>query len=262
MAIINFTVLWERLPQESHHVWKQRAPGRGQHMQKRLREIYQLLCAALCQLELAAKLGDFPRENMEQLLGGEHGEPVPWKDWLNKTHRLCVQSDAHQLTMHYTFTLAIERPKIFLQSLLLADGALRLAGVLDILQVIDKHGVYFDDPTAIINVSGHFRLSVFDQMGNFKKLYDEKRQQYLIVLAMRDSFMHGEIEEQEKVNVLKEATRSKNARQQLKRRMFRELWFKGKLEPRLPYSPEVIAKACREVAEELINVANTYLYKT
>jgi hypothetical protein len=104
---------------------------------------------------------------------------------------------------------------------------------------------------------------VFDQTDNFKKPYDKKRQQYLIVLAMRDSFMHGEIEEQEKVNVLKkEAKRSKNARQQLKRRMFRELWFKGKLEPRLPYSPEVISKACREVAEELINVVNTYLYKS
>ena len=78
-----------------------------------------------------------------------------------------------------------------------------------------------------------------------------------------NAFMHGEIEEQEKVNVLKkEAKRSKNARQQLKRRMFRELWFKGKLAPRLPYSPEVIAKACREVAEELINVVNACLFKT
>ena len=197
---------------------------------------------------------------MATLLSSEHGEPLPWKDWLQNTHGLCVHSDAHQLTMHYTFTLAAERPKIFLQSLLLADGALRLAGILDILQVIDKHGVYFDDPTTIINVSGYFRLSVFDHVGHFKKPYDEKRQQYLIVLAMRDSFMHGEIEEQAKLNVLrKEAKRSKNARQQLKRRMFRELWFKGKLAPRLPYSPEVIAKACREVAEELINVVNTYL---
>jgi hypothetical protein len=78
-------------------------------------------------------------------------------------------------------------------------------------------------------------------MGHFKKPYDEKRQQYLIVLAICDSFMHGELEEHAKLNVLKkEAKRSTTARQQLKRRMFREVWFKGKLEPRLPYSPKLL----------------------
>ena len=37
------------------------------------------------------------------------------------------------------------------------------------------------------------------------------------------------------------------------------MWFKRKLAPHLLYSLAVMAQACREVAEELINVVNTYL---
>jgi hypothetical protein len=256
----DFTVLWDRLPQASHPVWQHSAPGRGQQRQKRLREVYQWLCAALCQLELAAKLGDFPVENMEKLLGVEHGEPLPWKDWLEKTHSLSVQSGEHQLTMHYTFTCAIERPKMFLQSLLLANGALRLAGVFDRLKGLDKTGLYFGEPTTILNVSGKFKSSVFDHTGNFKKPYDEKKLQYLIMLALRDALMPGETAEKDKIHCLKKAAKKdENMRRQLKRRLFRELWVKGNFEPRLPYSPAVIASACREIAEEFINVAPSYL---
>ena len=106
--------------------------------------------------------------------------------------------------MLYNFTLAVERPKIFLQSLLLADGALCLGGIWDILHGIDKQGVYGDDPTTMINVSGHVRLSVLDYRGHFKQSYDGKRQQYLSVLAMRAASMPGAIEAQEKVNVRKQ----------------------------------------------------------
>src|SRR5262249_52279786 len=145
--------LYEKLPQSSHEVWKHNRPG--MRRRNRLREVFQLLCGALCHLELAAKMGDFPMENMEALHGGN---PLPWEDWLSQAYHLSVQSERHQLTVQYDFTLSMERPKIFLQNQLLGDSALRLAGVWDVLKMIRPTYTHpYCDPIRILNASGTFQ---------------------------------------------------------------------------------------------------------
>jgi len=242
---IDFTALCETLPQASQEVWKQSRPGLRRR--NRLREVFQLLCGALCHFELAAKMGDFPLGNMEALHGGH---PLPFEDWLNQDNQLSIQADAHRLTMQYNFPRAMERPKTFLQNMLLGDGALRLTGVWDVLRIIRPTQAHpYRDPTRILNASGTFQRSLLDRpTGNFKSNDNTKRLQFLTILALRDAFMHGEISH---------GQASKDMR---KRWRFRGLWFRGKLEPFLTYSPAVIAEACRDVSEELINMANGYLH--
>jgi len=129
---------------------------------------------------------------MEALHGGH---PLPWEDWLNQAHQLSIQADAHRLTMQYNFTRAMERPKTFLQNMLLGDGALRLTGVWDVLRIIrPTHAHPYRDPTRILNASGTFQRSLLDRSaGNFKSNDNTKRLQFLTILALRDAFMHGEI---------------------------------------------------------------------
>ena len=68
--------------------------------------------------------------------------------------------------------------------------------------------------------------------------------QLVIVLALRDSLMHGE----DPTGKMKSEPIPK----------FRDLWIKNQLHG-IKYSPSVIAEACYKVLEELMNYASSHL---
>jgi hypothetical protein len=224
---IPFLHLWAKLPRPSAGVWK-RTPGR---------EVLELLCGALWHLELAAEIGGgFPIDNMQTLHGGAN---VPWEDWLNQQPVPSIRSEEHQLTIHYTFRSPLNaRLQSLVQTTLLANGALRIAGARDVLRYhLRRRGLstlpaVLEDYRSILDSSGNFLTS--PPLSRYK---EQILKRVLIVVAFRDSIMHGEL--------------FSGASNESKK--FRKLWIKGRLNQNRPkYSPAVIAQACRGVWENLV----------
>lgn len=222
---IPFSHLWNKLPLPSAGVWK-RTPGR---------EFLELLCGALWHLELAAEIGGgFPTENMQKLHGGAS---IPWADWLNHKPTPSVESVGCQLVISYTFHVGPNaRLNSLVQTLTLANGALRLAGARDVLQHHLRSRrlslpAVLEDHRSILHSSGNFLAP-----SSLSKHKERILKRVLIVVAFRDSIMHGEA-----------FSGSPD-----KSRKFRKLWINGRLHQNRPkYSPAVIAQACREVWERL-----------
>jgi hypothetical protein len=226
--LINFTKLWQCLPLEEYSGWiKTDWDNR--------REILHLLCGALWHLELAShmKSGDFSEDNIAVLLNPGHSRLAPWEHWTSRfpvPPEVTVQTEERALTMRYTFCTSLPpHLPVLLQTLLLADGALRLAGAYELLPTskLTRLGddVSFKD---ILKDDGSFKNSL--------GLYDP-RVCLLLVIAFRDSFMHGE-----------------NPPEKKPRFTFRRKWFAGDFastNPKLPYSPAIIAQACQKVWEEI-----------
>jgi len=227
--LIDFTKLWQRLPPAEYNGWiKTDWDNR--------REILHLLCGALWHLELAShiKKGDFSEENMSVVLNPENSQLAPWEHWTSHfpvPPKVSVQPEGQMLTMSYTFNTPLppHMPVLF-QTLLLADGALRLAGAYELV------------PTSMLTSLGDdsFRDILKDD-GALKDGLDisNPRVCLLLVIAFRDSFMHGE--------------NSPDKKQP--RFMFRRKWFAGDFASsnlKIPYSPAIIARACHRVWEEII----------
>lgn len=225
---ISFTPLWQKLPRPPARIWR-RTIGR---------EILELLCSALWHLELAAAIGEgFPTATMQKLHRGAH---VPWEEWLTQDPTLSVQSGECQLTIRYAFPLFFNvRYQSLLQTMSLANGALRLAGARDILRVTLRRAARHPQLPAVLEDYE----SILDSTGNFltsPSLSQHKEQilrKVLIMVAFRDSIMHGE---------------TFSGRPDVCRK-FRQLWIDGRLNRKQPkYSPAVIARACRCVWEKLV----------
>ena len=170
------------------------------------------------------------------MLNPEDSHLAPWEHWTSHFPALpevSVQTDERTLTMRYTFgtSLPSHLPVLF-QTLLLADGALRLAGAYELLPASTLTKLGDDDS---------FRDILKDE-GIFKNKADlsDPRVCLLLVIAFRDSFMHGEDPE-------KKQPRFK----------FRRKWFAGdftSINPKIPYSPAIIAQSCQRVWEEIISL--------
>ena len=142
--------------------------------------------------------------------------------------------DKHKLTISCTYCTLINTPRrVHWQTLFLGDGALRLAGVYDYLN--PKPSLFQGDDcfSDLLDKDGKFNPNV-DNSDPLKV----PRVRLLIVIAFRDSFMHGERRD------------GSDPRWQ-----FRKNWFDGHFAQshNLPYSPAIIALACRQVWEELLS---------
>jgi hypothetical protein len=226
---MDYTGLWSDLPLPTERCWRQ----------KNKREVLHLLCGALWHLELASHItgGDFSEDHMDIALNASpNRKPVaPWEDWIAPSQgrpTVAVKTDDRILTICYTYGTSISSSRhVHLQTLLLTDGALRLAGAYDLCSTKPttlKGNKSFED---ILCATGAFDPSV-----SLSTPLMNLRVCLLLVTALRDSFMHGE-------------KRPGNDR----RWKFRANWFAGAFAHtyNLPYSPAIIAQACRKVWEEL-----------
>jgi hypothetical protein len=233
--------LWKALNSLPRKVWKDTPGGSGDPPP--WREIAQLLCSAAWHFELAEKLQTpFSSKKMTTLLGKK--APWPWGAWL-KYH----QAFGHPPTEGHPWVTPMwidsipgkpvdGRSLIFIQSTLLGDVALRLAGSWEIL----RDGKYHKPPktwaSSIIDPIIDKSLdSLLDTCGKIK--YPTTilpiMKQLLIVVAFRDSFMHGEISDKSN-----------------KRRKYRDLWIGSK-----EYTPKVIGEACLGVWKGILNIVKT-----
>jgi hypothetical protein len=224
---ILFTGLWQKL--HTPPLTKAWGSVRG-------REVLELLCSALWHFELAADLGGgFSTEDMPKLFSGTH---TPWEEWLTNKPQLLMQSVGCQLSIQYTFPVFPDaRVNSLIQTMMLADGALRLAGARDILREELKRKSL---PSAKLPAVLMDCQSMLTQTGDFRSPPSRKervRKRVLLVIAFRDSLMHGE----------------KYSRSSDPIKEFREKWIHNYFKPsRLAYAPAIIAQACKEVLEHLI----------
>ena len=159
--------LWSQVPR-SHDVWSHVEPG--YHVQVRWREVVELTCGALWHLEQATSLRSLDNERYAEL---RDVDSKPWATWLqSRTPAASAMAP-----------LAITN----IQSMLLADAALRLAGAWDILEDMAKRG---DCPS--VKKLGTLN-SATDQEGNVLLSADPRLKELLVLRAIRDSFMHGEL---------------------------------------------------------------------
>jgi hypothetical protein len=230
---IDFTCLWKDLPPHTDTRWRAKHP-------KQKRELLHLLCGALWHLELAAEITgkNFSDAPMGDALDAPANKPiVPWEPWTSLAPNppkveVDTGMDEHKLSMSYTYHTPISVPKrMHLQTLFLGDGALRLAGVYEYLNPKPAALSGDDCFTDLLDEHGYFNPSI----DTSTPLIDA-RVRLLLVIAFRDSFMHGERRDGEN-----------------RRWKFRTNWFDGRFTQthNLPYSPAIIAQACRKVWEEL-----------
>lgn len=222
---IQFTELWSKVPPPSAKVWNL---SRG-------REVLELLCGALWHLELAAGTGGgFSTVAMGKLSVG--GRP-PWQEWLRMRPALSVEHSENQLAIGYSFSAHFDPPlRNLLQTMLLANAALRLAGARSILLergLVKTPPAILGDYVSILQVDGNFKIPSPHPPDKTRVFRD-----VLIVVAFRDSIMHGET-----------LTGKKD-----ERRKFRDLWIEGRLKQNRPiYSSAEIAQACRGVWLNLVS---------
>src|SRR5262249_9939959 len=162
-----------------------------------------------------------------KLLGGAD---LPWQEWLNQTPVPSVQSAKNGLTMHYSFHVSLDpRLKNLIQTMLLANGVLRLAGARDILiSELSKN------KKPLPAMLGDYSSSL-DRTGNFiilsanSKYKEGALKNAVIVVDFRESIMHVEVPQVKPPYKKGE-----------KIRKFRELWIKGQHTQKRPkYSPAV-----------------------
>lgn len=229
--------LWKDLDSLPRKVWQDSPAGSGDPLP--WREVAQLLCGAAWHFELAEKLQvPFSSKKMSTLLGKR--TPWPWGSWLKCHQAFCDSpTDDHPwvrpIFADSVSRKLIDRSLIFSQSILLGDVALRLAGSWEILM----DGKYkkpqktwapsIEDPMIVESLE-----SLLDTSGKIKHPTTilPIMKQLLIVVAFRDSFMHGEISDK------------RNGR-----RKYRDLWIGSK-----EYTPKVISESCFGVWKGLLNI--------
>lgn len=213
---VAFNQLWAKLPTPERQIWSETfRPARPSKPSLSWREIIELLCGALWHLEFAARIDQFHPSLSNQ-------QDTPWKEWLESR-----RSESSQDVNARLFPIYLEggspNPPLhpLLQSMLLADSALRIAGTRWLLY----------DRSNLQN-----RYEVLHNLPQDHAKDSPLQRQVRIVLAFRDSFMHGEMPDRGGHN-------------------FREKWINNQLAD-APYSLEVIAKACHHVWSGLAEIVN------
>ena len=217
---VRFTELWALLPESEDIIWKQLVPSAKATVWG---EIIQLLCGALWHLELASKIGDefFPVERVPDL----------FKYWLESRENISAKSEEGELIMSCSIRGSVDnRLKDLIQSMLLADGTLRIAGIRQIL---------IDNKADISRQVLQNPNNILDKDGELKPSCSEIQKHVLIIVAFRDSFMHGE---------------RKPPKYEKEIATFREKWIT--MSHSIQYNLAVIASACREVWKSLAEIIN------
>lgn len=156
-----------------HSVWRHVEPGL--HPQARWREIVELLCGATWHLEQAVKVSPFDAEKYEELRAVDDR---PWQTWLDSRDLGGPHGETHQVS-----DLAATN----IQSMLLADAVLRLAGAWEILEDMAKSG-------CCPSVAKMGTLNdALGSNGRVKIGTDPAIERLLVLRAVRDTFMHGEL---------------------------------------------------------------------
>ena len=213
----DLSALWQALPGPDDKVWQHISPSRDQHTRKR--EAYELLAAALWHLELAHAVGPISGEPLTTPVALGSG----FSEWARTHPSLTVERDHKELVFRYQF---LKKPDLavykLIQNMLVADAVLRVYGAREVLgSIIPKTGVL-----APVR-------SFLEDTGSFKPNISTLQQQTVLLIAFRDSYMHGEVSD---------------AAERIPIRLFRETCL-----PK--YSLADIGNACITMWEELAHRA-------
>lgn len=213
---ISFANLWQQIPDSDSRIWSKNVSHRASDKAPlSWREVIELLCGALWHLELAAQIAPFPAESFSEPQGSL------WKDWLEKRRQVSTQYNEGQFSSYALDDSLTPRLRYLVQNMLLADSILRTAGTWWLLSTRGQ----LDEQYHVLQ--------------NPEQADSSLKRQVLIVLAFRDSFMHGEMPP------------DRNGA----RFNFRKNWISGTLKD-TPYSPAVVAAAGRDVWRKLAEIVN------
>lgn len=216
--------LLRRIPNRGNPVWEYRNIEPNQRTKKR--EILELLCGAIWHLDLAARCGDFSKKSFRDLRS--ENVTLPVEIWLEQIQRDTANHAGTFLTSCFSMEHNnSNQAKYFIQSMLLADTALRLAGIRDILSRLN-----IDKNRASPVTATRSEICKWLEQNTF--LSDPIKEHIIIIEAFRDSFMHGEFPTDTK------NPGSKNLRN------FR-------IENLYNYSPLQIAQNCLNVCEKILD---------
>jgi hypothetical protein len=221
---VEFTRLWDLVPKPKNRLWESQ------------REILELFCGALWNLEVAEKIKSFPTADMQERYG--QSSILPWEDFIAEPRQISSHIEQRQLIIACA-AHSEDHITGMIQNVMFSNGALRLSGIWDILKyknIADSRPV-MQEPTDLLNEAGEF-LSLH---------YPKITEHVLIVIALRDSLMHGE----------SPLLGNHPSPKMKKSAAFRRRWIAGKYP--FKYSPSVIAEACKAVFTELIDVVKTCL---
>ena len=129
---------------------------------------------------------------MMSLLGHE---PWPWvQPWFQRHQAFFTPpTNGYPWVMPIVSNPTDRRPTIFMQSMLLADVALRLAGIWYILHDARYPGKHKKPEIWAASLEKHLMI-VEEPDDIYDKKDDSPRMKHLLnVMALRDSFMHGEL---------------------------------------------------------------------
>lgn len=170
-----FSDLWSQIPRDNE-LWDYKLAKKGNKPELSWREVYELLSGALWHLELGASLGPFPSQRLDSTYGPQG---ILWRTYLNERRSMHSELEPAQLTMTCPVNApSAEFARSLVQSMLVANGALRIAGARWLLfQRADE----IDTTRPLVLHREPLSTS------------DETQRATLIVLAFRDSFMHGEM---------------------------------------------------------------------
>jgi len=220
-----FTPLWQCLPKVGSDLWSYKSKDPEKTRQ---RSALELLAGALWHLELASELGDFPKEKMSKFFEAKGGSknPQPWEAWLEKPKGLSVEFPEDDLLLRYRFFGPLDSAVSFLiQSMLIADAALRIDGAREILSLEFPNCSRCPDRNMMRTWIG---CKTFTLKGSLKEI----KKHFIVVTGFRDAYMHGEIPDGESDRL----------------RRFRVNFFNR-------YNLAQVAEACGEVCKELIRLA-------
>jgi hypothetical protein len=221
---VGFTRLWDLIPKPKDRLWGSQ------------REILELFCGALWNFEVAEKIKRFPAADMQQSYG--QASILPWEDFIAEPRPISSHIEQRQLVITCA-SHSEDHITGMIQNVMYSNGALRLSGIWDILdkkKIADSRPVMLE-PTDLLNEAGEF----------LSPDYPEIRRHVLIVMALRDSLMHGE----------SPPLGGHPSPKMKKSAEFRRRWIVGNYS--FKYSPSVIAEACKAVFTELIDVVKTCL---
>lgn len=190
--------LWTYAPQPGHRVWK--AGIRSQTKRSRRRNAWELMCGALWHLELAVSLGVVPSTTIEQSRSQQIQKygGIPWEQLLK-----CRQKPS-AVVIGDTLRISCGLPSsaspclvYLLQSMLVADAAIRLDGARDILLRTwrRKHRPLVLCDRKTIESDAHW-------LGNDASRFSAlpwHRRHIITIVAFRDWYLHGEKPGQTKV---------------------------------------------------------------
>jgi hypothetical protein len=184
-----FSRLWKLIEFPNSSVWKEH--GSSTEGLRRFRNALELLASVLWHLELASSFGDISDEVSEahrHEITQLRGLPLPWKLWQSSRSGVTSFVDTDRLRVEFIFErpferLLLQRP---LQSTLIADAAMRLAGTMDVLAST------FGEISPMFWKRKRWKseLNSAQPMSRFASAV-------LLITALRDRYMHGEMTKQD-----------------------------------------------------------------